>query len=316
MGRYVRAMRTAFAVAILLIIAGCAGPGIEEPDSTVVATSTIATSPPTTDSPAARTATTDTVRDDQPLSVRIDVGVSGSTTELSGTLADSSDPFGQFVSCSGLRKTFGTYSVLASTPAGQVRSIGVASNDLVAAPGVHDASVRVEFAAEPATDAIGTMTVADDFRSGSFVAFDSDGARIEGTFECDAAGAAPPEPLAAAATESTPAVEVIALLRSGDAQRLVGLVATDEDSPTLICPATNRTALDDETIVRVAGGDSLGAISAFELVGGDSAVLRLAVGAVTYSFDDVLLGESDDVTAGSFGGESNDVAVDGAFRCS
>lgn len=246
--------------------------------------------------------------------VRIDVSTPVASAELAANLAESVDPFGQFVSCAGLRDVFGPYSVLASSPGGDVRSISVLSADLVRQPGIHDAAVRVEFAAAPPIDAIGTVTIADDYRSGSYVAFGLDGEQVEGTFDCG--GPATPRPVTVGDTDAVlEAVEVFALLRDGDAQRVVGLAADAGGEFAIECSPVGD-AETDEPVVRAVGDERLGAITEFDLVGGSSAQLRIVVGAMAYDFDDVEVGDADSPAAGTFTASAGGVTVDGAFRCS
>lgn len=251
-----------------------------------------------------------------PASVRIDVSVAGTDTELTGLLADSDDPFGRFVSCSGLRASYGSYSVLASVETGDVRSISVVSSDLVPDPGTHDAAVRVEFAASPPVDAEGTITIGDDRRTGSFLAFDPEGVQLEGTFDC-LGGDTEPEPLVVGSDDGVlEVVEVFALLRWGDAQRILGLAAHADGSATVECPGAEGDATDELTGVRVLGDESIGAITSFELGDGPSPSMRLLAGNVVYSADGVMRRGADQATAGSFSADADQVAVDGAFRCS
>jgi hypothetical protein len=248
-------------------------------------------------------------------SVRLDVTVAGVSTELSGLETDSGDPFGDFVSCSGLRSVFGTYSVLVSDVDGAVRSVSVVSADLVPEPGVYDAAVRVEFADATAVDATGTITVDAGRRSGSFLAFDNAGSTVEGSFDCLSDAAA--EPLTVADADGVlDVIEVFALLRSGDAERIVGLAGGVDDATSMACPGADDATGDSETVVRVEGDESIGAITSFELTGGPTARLRMRVGDQTYEFDRVDRGGSDLPSAGTFTAESGGVRVDGAFRCS
>lgn len=307
-------MRSLFVIGAVLVVASCASAGPTVPTDAVGSTQTTTVGAPSSTAVRPDLDSSEAAPDGDAVerSVRIDVDVDGSTAELSGTVGTSADPFGAFVSCSGVRAAFGTYSVLASAVEGSVRSISIASSDLASTPGVHDAGVRVEFATGSPIDAIGTMTLSDDFRSGSFIAFDIDGGVVEGSFECNGPGLSRPEPL----PDESAAIEVIALLRSGDAQRLVGLVATGETASEVACPGMDATSPDDVAIVRAMGDESIGAITTFELTGGDMPSLRLQVGAVMYEFDDVRVGDPGDESAGTFAAESSDASVDGAFRCS
>jgi hypothetical protein len=308
----------AIGAVVLLAATGCAGsdPGSVTGSSTIAPADTVSAgdqatepAPPNTDGAAAteRAPLSDS-------SVRIDAATPDGDGELAGSLGDSDDPFGRFVSCSGLRDHFGTYSVLASDTDGDVRSISVLSADLVSAPGTHDASVRVEFASAAAIDAVGTVTIASDYRSGSYVAFDLEGRKVDGTFDC--AGPAEPQPIAVGVADGVlETVEVFALLRVGGAQRVVGLAADTEGSSSFECPgAAGATA--DATIVRVLGDARIGAITEFSLTDGSPVRLRVSVGPAIYDFERVQRGGVDTPIAGTFSAVSGDVTVDGAFRCS
>ena len=236
------------------------------------------------------------------LSVEVDDLVAG---ELGGLVDDSGDPFEQFASCSGIRAHFGTYVVLVSQSDGPVGSVSVATGESVTAPGIHDATVRVEPPPTgPETFAsvagAGTMTIDDGFRTGSFSAFDAEGRMISGEFECR--GGADPAPLA---DDGVGMVEVFALLRSGGAQRLVGLVAPAGDRAS--CSSGDGRV----PSVRVDGDAATGAITSFELT--DEPRLSMRVGTTDYVFDDVASDGTDD--AGTFSAMAGDVTVDGALRC-
>lgn len=253
----------------------------------------------------------------EPAAVRIDVSVGQLGAELTGLLADSDDPFGQFVSCSGHRSTFGIYSVLASVESGPVGSVSVVSSDLVDAAGVHDAAVRVEFGGSaPAVDAVGTITISDDLRSGSFLAFDSDGGAVDGTFDC-AGGDAEPRPLVVGSDDGVlEAVEVFALLRSDRSQRIVGLATPAGGAAVVECAGAQGAPDDVLPGVLVVGDESIGAITEFELSGGPEPTMRLRVGTVVYTSEQVMRRGTGIAGAGSFNTDADGVDVDGAFRCS
>ena len=295
-----------------LSTAGCSGSDTTAdttPDRTVVATIAAAT-PSTLAEPVI------TEPEVEPASVRIDVSVGDMSAELTGLLVDSNDPFQNFVSCSGLRATYGTYSVLASVESGAVRSVSVVSAGLVPEPGTHDASVRVEFDSAPAVDALGTLTVGDDRRSGSFVAFDPDGNQVEGSFDCSG-GDIDPQPLVVGSDDGVlEAVEVFALLRDGDEQRILGLATPVDGGAVVECAGAGGAPEGTLTGVRVEGDGSIGAVTGFELTDGAAPTMRLRAGSVIYTSEFVTRGGADPATAGSFSADANGVAVDGAFRCS
>ena len=305
--------RVVMAVAVLAV-AGCSG---SDPTSSTEVTSAPTTTAAVTTTLAAATGPADTATSEPavPASVRIDVDVAGRRAELSGLVAESEDPFGQFVACSGLRESYGTYSVLASTTAGDVRSISVVSDAAITGPGVVEASMRLEFGAAPAIDASGTMTLSDDLQAGSYVMFDAAGTSIEGTFACR--GGASPQPLEVGEADGVlDAIEVFAILSRGDEQRLLGLAVAAGTSASIECPGAVTVASDSDFVVRVDGDATTGAISTFELTSGDAPTMRLRAGTADYEFDQVRRGAGDEPTAGTFSAASEGVSVDGAFRCS
>jgi hypothetical protein len=304
----------AIGVGALLAATACSGsnPGSVTGSSTVVPVGTEVAGEQATDpAPPDSAAAGETPLSDS--SVRIDVATPDGAGELVGSLGDSDDPFGRFVSCSGLRDHVGTYSVLASDTDGDLRSISVLSADLVGAPGTHDASVRIEFASAAAIDAVGTVTIASDYKSGSYVAFDLDGRKVDGTFDC--AGPTTPLPIAVGGADGVlDTVEVFALLRAGEAQRVVGL-AVDAGSVSMECPGATGSE-PDPAVVRVVGDELIGAITEFVLVDGSPASIVMNVGHTTYDFEGVQRGGVDTPIAGTFSAEAGAVTVDGAFRCS
>lgn len=223
--------------------------------------------------------------------------------------AGEAGPFDEFGSCSGLRDHVGAYSVFVSGPTG---AVSVWTADRVTSAGIYDAEVRVEPVAGAPLIASGTLTVLDGLQSGEFLAFGADGGRVEGTFGCT--GAPSPTPLVVGNSMDgvLESVEVFALVRDGDAERVVGL-AIDGAGPAE-CPAA--VGGDPSPLVVRADGDArLGAITTFEL-SAEPTTARLRVGAASYEFTDVTLTLEPDGTAGFFAATSPDgTSVDGAFRC-
>ena len=254
--------------------------------------------------------------------IRVDMAVElesiGVQAELGAEELDSADPFGTSASCSGGRRSFGPYSVWVSVPDRQVLSVAVFTVGSATQPGIHSADVRVELRSGEVESASGTVTIAAGWRSGTFVAFDTDGAAVRGSFECTG-GDPEPAPLDAAPTEGAlDSVEVVALLRRDTDERVVGLALDTVRSPgiTAECPAAQDPASGDGVIVvRVDGDLTLGAISTFELTGGDSPTMRLRVGGVSYEFDEATITLADPAGSGAFTATADSVTVDGAFRC-
>lgn len=309
-GRRVAGVLLAASVAV-----GCSGSdeaGDAAPDESIAVASTVATTTSTVVPP--ETTAPEVVVD--PAAVRVDVTVGQLSSELTGLLIGSDDPFADFVSCSGHRSTFGIYSVLASVESGAITSISVVSSDLVAAAGVHDAAVRLEFGGSaPAVDAVGTITVSDDLRSGSFIAFDAAGGAVEGSFDCTG-GDADPRPLVVGSDNVVlEAVEVFALLRHENEQRIVDL-ATPANAALVECAGAEGAPADLQPGVRVVGDDSIGSITEFELRGGPEPTMRMLVGATVYASEQVTRTGTGVAAASSFSADAGGVGVDGAFRCS
>lgn len=218
-------------------------------------------------------------------------------------------PFGTFASCSGLRDHVSAYSVLVSDERG---AANVWTPDPVTAPGIYDAEVRLEPTTGSPLTATGTVTVLDGLQSGEFLAFGAAGGRIEGTFDC--VGSAGPRPLAVGdpSDGALGSVEVFAVLRSGDAERVVGLVA---DASTAIECSAAAGGGPSGLVVRADGDTGLGAITTFEL-SDDPATVRLRVGGTPFEFTDVTLVLGDDGTTGTFSAVATDgTSAEGAFRC-
>ncbi len=246
---------------------------------------------------------------DAPAWVEVRLDSEGAT--LTGDLETSIDPFGDFASCSGLRTAFSTYSVLIATATGPIRSIGATTSELVLDDGIYDAAVRLELDDGSAIEALGTMTLLPGYQAGSFVAFDSDGRAVEGSFTCT--GTPEPSPLEIGDADGVlDEIDAIALLRRGDESRLLGFAVQASAAATVECPGGEAGG----AIVNVVGDDSIGAITALELTAGDPPTLTMRVGEIEYVFDTVALGGTNTPEAGSFSAEAGDIAVDGAYRCS
>ena len=307
---YRRPMRLPWLALAAIVVVACSGsePDVgDAPSSTSAATAAVeavetdpntGNSPPSTPTPSDATA-------------RVEVRLDSENATLIGDLETSTDPFGDFVSCSGLRTAFSTYSILISTTTGPVRSIGATTSAGVVDEGIYDAAVRLELDDGTAIEATGTMTLLAGFQTGSFVAFDSDGRAVEGSFSCTGA----PEPSILEIGDDDGVLEeidAIALLRRGDETRLVGFAVPAGAAATIECPSDDGS----ELVVSVDGDDSIGAITAFELAAGDQPTLTMQIGDIEYVFDSVALGDTNSPEAGSFSAEAGGVAVDGAYRCS
>lgn len=253
----------------------------------------------------------------------IEVGSSGLQAELGAEVdpaaLDLVDPFGTFASCSGGRRAFGPYSVLASVPGGEVLAASVFTFESVTRAGIYDANVRIELRSGDAQSASGTVTIDVGWRSGTFLAFGLDGDAITGSFECSG-GDPSPAPLDASVTaDIVDSVEVVALLRYEGAERVVGLAVETERSPeiTAECPAgTGVAAGVVPVLMRVDGDQTVGAISTFELTDGGSPTLRMRIGGASYVFDDVAITIAQPAISGTFSASANGLTVDGAFLCS
>ncbi len=246
----------------------------------------------------------------EPSGLQVDMGVGGDP--VSNAVVD---PFGTFSSCSGGRRAFGAYSVLVSSLDGPVGAVTLLTHDSVTGAGIYDADVTVEMRAAKSQFATGTMTIAPGLRSGSYLAFAPDGGKLSGTFECSG-GDADPAPLLVGADDGVlDTVEVFALLRRGESERVVGLAVQIERSPEIDaeCPAVLGVV--DPLVVRVDGDSSIGALESFDLRGGEVAAMRLSVAGATYEFDDVVVTVDGAPTAGTFSGSVDGLTVDGAFRC-
>jgi hypothetical protein len=160
-------------------------------------------------------------------------------------------------------------------------------------------------------------------RSGSFQAFEATGESVSGTFVCDGPPGAP-VPIADVDAEGDAGdddgalrvVEVVALLRRGDEERIVGLTLDTAEVAAVDADCPGVTGSDGPSLVSVDGGPAIGAITTFELVRGLRSTMRMRVGGATYEVDDVTIDVDDRGVAGTFSGVTGGgIAIDGAFRC-
>ena len=258
-------------------------------------------------------------------SVTIDVAVG--RLELSEQLEvavapsdlDEIDPFTRFSSCSGLRASVGTFAVTAVDDTAAVRSVSVVTVDRVTGPGIYDADIRLETAAGETVSAAGTVTLAEGLRSGTFEAFEATGENVSGTFMCDGPTGTP-VPLVdvgeADDDDASLTVEVVALLRRGDQERIVGLALDTSEVVAAEAACPGVTGRDGSTLVSVVGGPEVGAITEFELAPEQSPSMQMEVAGASYVVDDVEIDLDDRGLAGTFSGVTADgIAIDGAFRC-
>ena len=222
---------------------------------------------------------------------------------------DSVDgPFGRFGSCSGWRETVSAYSVVVSTGVDESGSDDLAAvliwtSDRVEGAGAYDAEVRLERVDGTAWDGSGTMELSPDLVSGRIAATSPDGTRIEGSFECS--GSSSPVPVGA-----TGVVEVFALIRSGEAERVLGLVTAETAAAR--CAGSDGPASVTASVDPGAGG-----LGSFEIGGEPTPTVRFEAGGVRFEVDDPMLSLIDGGVAGVFAGTTADgIEVDGAFRCS
>jgi hypothetical protein len=296
----------AFAVAVTVVVSACSA-GDDDVSTSIVPPSPPVTSAsaPSTTEPAATPTTEPVVPDVVTVAVsspELDVDA-----ELSVDAESGGDPFGTFATCSAYRSVVGAYIVGVSDPTSEVSLVSVVSASRIDGPGTYDADLRVETSSGPDVSAAGTITVDPGLASGSYVAFSPDGARIEGTFDCEGGDE---EPATMAASDAG-AIEVVVLLERSGSERVVSAATLGAD-PT-DCPAGEGS---QSLVVRLDGDDTLGAITTFELdEGTEGASMRLRVGEATYEFDDVAITLDDNARAGTFGAALPDLTVGGAFAC-
>ena len=323
--RSMRSPRLVLAVAgMVAIVVGCSGSDLPDTDErgTVVDTVSVPTSVVSVESDA----TSAEIEADSPSisPIRVDMTVELDSIEAPAEIGatvdpaalDQADPFGTFASCSGARRTFGPFSVMVSQTGGEEAAASVVTSESVTRTGIHDADVRVELGSGDVEIALGTVTIDDGWRSGTFVAFGVDGGGVTGSFECSGGdpSRAPLDPFDT--VDVLDSVEVVALLRSDDAERVVGLAVQTVRSPevSVECPASIGAG-GSELVVRVDGDQTIGAISTFELTDGGGPTVRLRVGGANYEFADVAITLAEPATSGTFSAVEGGFAIDGAFRC-
>ena len=319
---YVRAMRRnmwLITAALGLVASGCSSAS-DDADPIVVATLDRPVQTTVTPTP---TPTTDVVELESAPPLQVDMTVvanqSGVDAEISAavdpTELEQVEPFGTFASCSGARRSFGPYSVLVSVPDGSITAASISTTAAVRGPGTHDAAVDIELQSGAALRASGTVTIDAGLRTGSFIGFEPSGGRVSGSFTCSGGDPAPAPLPAGDQAGALDTVEVVALLRQGEAERVVDLAVDTSRSPevSVECPASVSGS--GPLLVRVDGDQSVGAITTFELTDGGAPTMRLRVGGASYVFDEVTITTADPPNAGTFSATDGDVTVDGAFRC-
>lgn len=308
---------------VVSVVAGCSAGSPESPDGTVSSVPVTADEPPSAEQGTSEVAepVPEGEREDPIYEVAIDVSVErldlAERLEVAIDPAELGDvdPFTRFSSCSGLRASISTFTVTAVDDTARVRSVSVVTTDHVVGSGIYDVDVRVEADGADPVSATGTLTLDQSSRSGSFRAFEATGEAVSGAFACDGPGGAP-VPIVDDRTGDgvLRSVEVVALLRRGDEERIVGL--TLDPSEVVAVEAECSGVSGGDLLVHVDGGQAVGAITAFDLEPDPAPSLRMRVGGASYDVDDVVLVLDETGAAGSFSGVTDDgIAVDGAFRC-
>lgn len=305
-------------IAAALALVGCSG-GADEPAA--VTTTVPATTAPARDEPETDPADAAIMAAGPDLpewTVAIDVtaeGFDGRPVDTAVMWSGDPDtvvadgPFGEYASCSGLFDEVGAYSVFVSGH-DSLDVVAVWTAARITGPGIYDAEVRIELGGQGPVTASGTMTLLPDLQQGSFLAFGPAGGRVEGTFTC--AGADPTTPITSDRDVMSDVLEVFAVLRQGDAERIVGLAVSTDDADGVT--ATCRGG--DDLVLAVDGDAGAGAITLFEL-DAELAVARLRVAGVDYEFREMALAvDGASGASGAFSSATVDgVTVDGAFRC-
>lgn len=306
------------AIAAALALAACSGGADEQAAVTTTAPTTTVPALDAVEVAPADDAVMAAGSDLPEWSVAIEVtaeGFDGRPVDTSVSWAGDPDtvvadgPFGEYASCSGLFDEVGAYSVFVSgRDSLDVVAIWTAAR--ITGPGIYDAEVRIERNSQSPVTASGTMTLLPDLQQGSFLAFGPAGGRVEGTFTC--AGADPTTPITSDRDVMSDVLEVFAVLRQGDAERIVGLAVSTDDADGVT--ATCRGG--DDLVLAVDGDAGTGAITAFEL-DAELSVARLRVAGTDYEFRETALAVDDaSGTSGAFSsGTVDGVTVDGAFRC-
>ncbi|MCB0968046.1 MAG: hypothetical protein KDB37_14525 [Ilumatobacter sp.] len=298
----------ALGVAFALLIAGCSSDdGASTSDAATASSAPSTTMTVPVDEPTTTAPPTTTTAPEQPEVVTIDVVAPdlGLDETVEGDAELVGDPFDDpFATCSAYRTVAGAYAVGVGDPDGALTWVSVVSAARIDGAGAVPADVRIELPDGREIDASGALVLDNDLAGGTFVATATDGATIEGSFECSG-GARPPVTMAATDAD---AIEVVALVERDGHERVFTAALLGADAAD--CPVD-----EDGLVVRVDGDASTGAISVFELSGPSSAAtLSMTIGATTYSFDDATLVLDDAARAGTFLADG-DATVAGAFSC-
>lgn len=227
----------------------------------------------------------------------IDAASGGVTaTGLRGVVAASvADPFGQFATCSGIRQTLSTWSLVVSDPSSAMTAVSIYTVAAVHGPGTFEGFFRVEWENGASLDATGTVTLDPGLQTGSFAAGDAD---LRGRFACT--GAPAPRPL------DGKTVEVSALVKRGSAERIISLAAPYQ-AGVADCTADGT--------VRVVGDAGVGAPVEFTVASGGSPTISVggaALPLVAETVTSATLPDSGVVHAETVDG----LTIDAAYRCS
>jgi hypothetical protein len=294
-------------LAVLLGACSNGGPTSGEPVVSLGPSSVAASTPDASSSAAGADVAGPVAKVEATVGMHVELDEPSTEAELSAPTGADGDPFGDFATCSGVRGAVGAYVVGVGSSSGPVRWLSVVTSTRLTGAGTVDADVRVELGDGTNIEATGTTTISSDLASGTFVAFDAAGSRVAGSFECRGAT----EPPALISASETGSIEVLALLRRSGNERVVSAALVDAADAD--CPVGDGQPL----ILRIDGGDALGAITTFELSrdGSSSAVMRMRIGGTVVEFDGVDVSIAESSRAGTFSAAHGNLSVDGAFSC-
>lgn len=271
-----------------LLVAGCSS----TPASTTADSATVATSPPTV--AETRPPVTAPPQADK-IAMTLEIGDEMESDEYTLTEANTSDPFGTFGSCSGLRSRFGAFSVVMSGSEQLGGSVQLSTSENPFEAGSVEAVVRIE-RDDSSTLIPGVLELVDDLSRGHFEGVTADEIPVIIDFSCTSGRI--PQPI----DRTRPYVEVATRLTMGSQERVLSLGVGE--------PCV------DGVIDLEVGEDEAVAFGPFRRVYISADKLVLQIGSKPLDIAEFSVSPGAD-GAGTFAGSTTDgIDIVGAYSCS